>query len=402
MYLSHLSLREFRAYHHLELPLPPRGIGLVGPNASGKSTLLEAIAMLATTRSPRTSTEREVINTESGRADGLQPHARIVGTVNRDDEDLAIAIGFQLESCDDPRLRKQITINGRPVRAMDAVGTLRTVLFSPTDVELVSGSPSIRRRYLDMLISQVDQRFLRALNRYVKILEHRNGLLRTISRGHGAVSSSAAHEELDYWNRELSANGSIVAATRLRTIWLMERHASKRMNAFSEGSELALQYQSTLDDWGLVAERRELPAEQVEGVIAQLMESQIAARVNDELRRGVTLTGPHRDDFSVILSGRDVAVYGSRGQQRLAVIALKLAEADTIHEATADQPVILLDDVMSELDEGHRTLLNRAVASLGAQTILTSTDLSLLNDPSLDLNQIASIEDGSVRLIETR
>jgi DNA replication and repair protein RecF len=398
MYLSHLSLREFRSYRRLDIDLPGSGLGIVGDNASGKSTLLEAISMLATTKSPRTSTDRELINIESGSGEGLQPYARVVGTVQHNGDETVVAIGMQLDTSEDVKLRKQVTVNGRPVRAADAIGTLRCVLFAPTDVELVSGSPANRRRYLDIFISQMDGRYLRSLSRFHRILEQRNGLLRTLSKDRAAISYGSAHEQLDYWNRELIAHGSIVAATRMRTIWILQGHAAERLKSFSNDESLSINYHSTLNEWNLVESRPELDLSRLEGLIAQLLEAQLADTESEELRRGVTLTGPHRDDFAMAMSGRDLATYGSRGQQRLAVVALKLAEADAMYEITEEQPVVLLDDVLSELDEGHRELLNRSVSQLGAQTILTSTERNLLLQSGIDLTKIATVKDGAIQL----
>jgi DNA replication and repair protein RecF len=181
MHVVELELEEFRAYRRLQLKLDPSGLRLVGDNASGKSTLLEAIAMLATTRSVRTASERELINWNSGEELSIPPYARIRGVVARADRTVEIDIGIQIDPLRTTHLKKQIRLNGRPVRAMDAVGALNAVLFSPEDIDLVSGSPSGRRRYLDLTISQLDATYLRSLSRFNRVLEQRNSLLKSLA-----------------------------------------------------------------------------------------------------------------------------------------------------------------------------------------------------------------------------
>jgi DNA replication and repair protein RecF len=196
MYLKSLLLEEFRSYHRQKLELSPRGLGLHGANASGKSTVLEAIAMLATTRSPRTTTERELINWQSGTELGVPPFGRIEAELVRNGENVEIEIGIQADPYRVTQVKKQIKVNGRSVRAMDAVGRLNAVLFSPEDLGLVTGPPALRRRYLDLVISQIDRRYLRALARFSRMLEQRNSLLRSLGREGVAPSSTAAGEQL--------------------------------------------------------------------------------------------------------------------------------------------------------------------------------------------------------------
>ena len=182
MRLRALELDEFRSFRRLGLPIDPAGFRAVGPNASGKSTILEAIAMLATTRSPRTAAEREIANWDSGVELAVPPYARLRGEFERSDGIHHLEIGMTLRERGQSSLKKMVRFDDRPVRAVDAVGQFTTVHFSPEDVSLVSGAPSARRRYLDVAISQSSRPYLRALSRYGRVLEQRNSLLRTLSR----------------------------------------------------------------------------------------------------------------------------------------------------------------------------------------------------------------------------
>ena len=242
MHLIELELEEFRSYRRLSLPLDPRGLRLVGPNASGKSSLLEAIAMLATTRSPRSSSERDVIRWGSGEAFGVPPFARVRGHVGRQGGDVEIEIGLQIDPGRPGVIRKQIRLGGRAVRAMDAVGNLKAVLFSPEDVALVSGPPSGRRRYLDLLISQLDGAYLRALSQYARVLAQRNGLLKSLARERAPATSPAVISQLAFWDDELIALGAAIVARRWMVVRRLAELASWRFRLLSPGEELVGRY----------------------------------------------------------------------------------------------------------------------------------------------------------------
>lgn len=383
MHIERLELEEFRLYHHLSLPISPKGLRIVGQNAAGKSTLVEAIALLATMRSPRSGSDRELINWQSGRELGFPPYARASGVVNAIDGETEIEVGLQIEAAAEGPLRKSVKVNGRQVRAIDAVGRLKVVLFAPEDVGLISGPPSGRRRYVDMLISQIDSRYIRSLARYNRIIEQRNSLLKSLMKEGRQAGSNAVSTQLAFWNDEMVTYGAYILARRRQTIAGLSELVSTRFNDFSSGGELSLRYRATVGD--------DIPDETVAGAdleeIRERMQRAFEEQLNeiraDELRRGVSLAGPHRDDLLITLNGMDVGTYGSRGQQRLAVVALKLAEADQMRAEAGEPPVILLDDVLSELDATHRErLLDRASAA-DAQLILTSTDLHLVEQESL-------------------
>ncbi|HEX5498695.1 MAG TPA: AAA family ATPase, partial [Thermomicrobiales bacterium] len=212
MFIRELELEEFRSYRRLDLQLEPAGLRLVGPNASGKSTLLEAVAMLATTRSPRATTERDLINWRSGEDFGVPPFFRARGVIVRGDGETTVEIGLQVDAGRPTATRKRIRVDERPVRASDAVGRLRAVLFSPEDVALVTNPPASRRRYLDLTIAQTDSAYLRALARFARVLEQRNSLLKTLHRERVAPRSAQAAGQLAFWDQHLVAEGALVIA----------------------------------------------------------------------------------------------------------------------------------------------------------------------------------------------
>jgi DNA replication and repair protein RecF len=398
MHLRSLELEEFRSYRRLDLNLIPAGLRLAGANASGKSTLLEAIAVLATTRSPRSSAERELIHWDSGTDLGVPPYARVRGVVvaSAGTTEVEIALQADGEGAAGRQVRKQIRVNGRPVRAMDAVGMLKAVLFSPEDVGLVSGSPSGRRRYLDVTISQLDGRYLRSLSRYGKILAQRNGLLRTLARDRVNPGSPAARAQLAFWDEELVAVGSAIVAHRARTVARLAELARDRSRLLTDSGELAVTYRPSVPVPSARAGSTGDRLEDLQALIARDFVGLLDDARPEEVRRGVSVLGPHRDDLGLAVGPVDLATYGSRGQQRLAVVALKLAEADLMAEAAGEPPVVLLDDVLSELDTAHGGLLLETIAALGSQTIVTATDPRLLDVGVLGDLPRSLVHDGTV------
>ena len=372
MFVTELELSEFRSYHQLRLRLTEAGATLVGRNASGKSSVLEAISMLATMRSPRASSDREVIHWESGESLGVPPFARIVGQVTTAGGPVAIELGLQLSAEGNGALRKQVKVSGQSMRAIDAIGYLRTVLFTPDDVDLVNGSPSGRRRFLDVFLSQLDRSYVRALATYLRVLEQRNSLLRQLSKSGG--SRAAAINQLQFWNDQLCEHGAIVIAVRRRALVGLAAGMSQYGERFDPGAALTLSYRPSVGEQFLASSDGVGDAEHLLAIAHRELQSELARLQQDELRRGVTLTGPHRDDLEIQLSGRSLATYGSRGQHRTAVVALKLAQADALGMTEGDPPVILLDDVTSELDAEHRQTLLDVVGSAGAQVLITSAD----------------------------
>lgn len=394
MYVRQLDLEEFRSYRRLSLAFDSRGLRLSGPNASGKSSLLEAIAMLATTRSPRSSAERELLNWDSGVDLGFPPFARLRAVVDVRGRAVEIEIGLQTDPTRPGLLRKQIKLNGRAVRAMDAVGVLKAVLFSPEDVALISGSPAGRRRYLDLTISQLDGAYLRALSRYGRVLAHRNGLLKALARDRVPARSANAAGQLAFWDGELVAAGAVIVARRHAVVRRLGEVAAERFRRLSPSASLEIGYRPVIPLDALEGDGSAASASAAQAIVVREFETRLEEARAEEVRRGVSLVGPHRDDLSFAVSGVDLAAFGSRGQQRLAVVALKLAETEAMSEAAGEPPVLLLDDVLSELDGSHRSLLTTTAASMDAQLIVTATDPHLLDLAELAALPRAHVERG--------
>lgn len=399
MIVTRLELEEFRQYRHLALSIDPAGLRVVGENASGKSTLVEAIAMLATMRSPRSGSDRELIHWQSGQELGFPPFARLLGHFRSLEGETEIEIGLQIDPSGEGPLKKSVKVNGRPTRALDAVGHMRVVLFAPEDVTLISGPPSARRRHLDLFISQIDRRYVRSLARYNRIVEQRNSLLKTLMRESRQGAHNGASAQLAFWDDELVTYGSYLVARRRSIASGLGKLVGARFSEFTSGGDLSIIYRATVGS--------EIPDESLSGNypdiarerIQRAFEHRLADLRGDELRRGISLAGPHRDDFSVLLNGVDLGTYGSRGQQRLAVVALKLAESEQMRLETGEPPVLLLDDVLSELDATHRARLLVAVERAGGQLVITSTDIHLVEQPTLARLPLAKVTPGTIELL---
>jgi DNA replication and repair protein RecF len=395
MHVTHLTLDEFRSYHHLDLTLPSAGLRVVGRNASGKTSLLEAIVMLATTRSPRTSTEREAVRWGSGEEYGTAPYARLSADVVTAERTRHLEISLELPEGTTRIARKKFRVDGRGVRAHDMVGVLRAVLFSPEDVHLVTGPPAERRRQMDILISQIDRTYLRALSRYGKVLSQRNGLLRQFSKDRVDPRSIPAITQLSFWDEELIGEGARLVAARVRALNRLSVMIGERSRFLISDREIGLTYAPRLEISSWTDEEIEdrLGLEQR---VQELFLRQIQEVRSEEFRRGTTVIGPQRDDFLLTLDGRPMDAYGSRGQQRLGVIALKLSEGDLILEQTGERPIMLLDDVLSELDDVHRGLLLEAISAEQCQILVTSAAEGPLDHPSLDRLPVVHIESGEI------
>jgi DNA replication and repair protein RecF len=407
MYLTHLSLTHFRNYTRLELDLPARVHVIRGDNAQGKTNLLEAIYYLATTKSPLTSTDRELIQWQAH--DEVIPHARARAVYVRQGEEHTIDATLVLErengaergaergaqrgvAGPPTRYRRQIEVDGVPRRAMDVVGRLNAVLFMPQDIALVTGSPGNRRRHLDITLCQIDPVYCQSLSRYNRVLGQRNALLR---------EGRPSEDQLAYWDAQLTRLGGLILERRLWAIGeLDERARIAQHNLTGGGERLEIAYRCNLEEplsdtaeGEALAEILAGPAD-AEGLAAWFGRALRAAR-GEERRRGVTVVGPHRDDIRFYLDGHDAIVYGSRGQQRTVALALKLAEVELMRGETGETPVLLLDDILSELDEGRGRHVLETVA--GAQQVLmTSTDLRGFSGEFIEQAMLWTVVAGAV------
>ena len=393
MHLSRLELDQFRLYSHMELDIPRPGLRISGRNASGKTSLLEALVMLSTTRSPRAAADREIVNWSSGSEYGVRPYVRIDAGFETRDGPGSAGIRLELDPERQSVIHKQFLLDSRPVRAHDSVGAIKCVLFSPEDVFLVSGAPSERRRQIDILISQCDRAYLTSLTQYGKVLSQRNQLLKQFARVRRSSRDIGAVTELSFWDEELVAAGSTVMAYRHMIAARIADLVRARSAVLVDDVELGFAYVPKLAiHWGsLVGE-----VKRDRDVVASQFQAAVEQARGEEFRRGMTVVGPHRDDFVFMISERELAAFGSRGQQRLGVVAYRLAEIDVIDQQSGERPILLLDDVLSELDSVHRNMLLTAVAECDCQLLVTSTDASLLDHPVLASLPAAEVRDGTV------
>jgi DNA replication and repair protein RecF len=397
MHVEQLSLTNFRNYAHLELAVPPTTIVLHGANAQGKTSLLEAFYYLATARSPYTVVDRQLIH---WRTEGeLVPYARVAADITTKANPFTrVEITIMMDKTSGAaRFSKDIKVNGVKSRVMDIVGLLNVVLFLPQDLRLIEGGPSDRRRYLDDTLSQTDAAYLEALNTYEKVLPQRNALLRNIS------NRRASRKELAYWDEQLIAAGAVVIAGRQGFLRELEHHAQQVHADLTERREtLTLQYQPSFaptaeadgqlsfDMLGLDLHRQLAPED-----IAPQFAARLQAELDETVNRGYTLSGPHRDELRMQINGRDVGLYGSRGQARTTVMALKLAELAWMTERVGEPPVLLLDEVIAELDSKRRgDLLARLDPT--TQTLMTTTEPDIFTDDFLARSQVWRVTAGQI------
>ena len=387
MFLSHLSLTHFRNYAHLELDFDQPLTLMQGRNAQGKTNLLEAVYFLATSKPVHATTEREVVGWEA--ADEPIPHCRVAATVQGHPETGGRALDLEIlltPRDDGVNFKKQVKINGAPKRSLDLVGLMRAVLFLPEDIMLVDGSPGERRRYLDIALCQIDRTYCRELAAFQKVLTQRNSLLKTLREQNVAPGAPSTVAQLGFWDEQLIRHGSYVVWRRDAFLRTLQEFAVARHTALTDGQEaLALQYVPSFN-LGVLAEAEfqrlrdgTLALDAATGAApthAQVTEryaAKLDTRRGRELAAGNSLYGPHRDDLRFLANGHDLRVYGSRGQQRTAALSLKLAEVAAMTAATGAPPLLLLDDVMSELDAVRRSTLLAALDGV-EQALLTTTD----------------------------
>jgi DNA replication and repair protein RecF len=383
MRLTHLSLTDFRSYPAAELH-PDGGLTIVaGPNGAGKTNLLEAVHVAITGRSHRATAESELVR--HGR-----PFARVrLDLADGPDQPASrIELVVPGEGAA-PDIRKRLLVNGVPRRASTVSEVARSVLFRPEEMLLLIGAPSERRRFLDAILAQRSRAAGRDLAELGRVLAQRNALLRAIRR------EEASDEGLGFWDEQLAVTGARVMAARLALVAEMDARLPDLHDAVAPRDErddrVRLAYVDVLKDaWP------ERPSGAAADTLAAAFRRRIADARQKELWNGVTLIGPHRDDLRVELAGRDVAAHASRGQQRTIIVAMKLAERELLAGDDAPEPIVLLDDVFSELDP------DRAERTLGlllerGQVLVTTADLGLLPAGRRRGVSVWNVGDGELR-----
>jgi DNA replication and repair protein RecF len=352
VYCRRLELVDFRNFAALELDLPAGPVLVLGRNAQGKSNLLEALLALASGRGRSHRTLAELIRTVDG---APRPFARIRAEVAATDRATRLELVFALNPTEDGgpgrRASRRVVVDGKPRRASELLGQLNAVHFSPDDIDLLGGAPSERRRFLDVAISQVDRNYVRDLVDYGRVLSQRNALLRELRERGGDAAG------LEFWDGKLVELGGRIVATRQRFVGaLNDLGAAAYEELAGAGESLRVEYVMSGAD---TADGRPLDS--------------LANLRGREIQRGQTLVGPHRDDLETLVEGQPAAAFASRGQQRLVVLSLRLAEMEWLGGAAGESPVLLLDDIFSELDPEHRAAVIARMPK-GAQVLVTAAD----------------------------
>ena len=395
MYLKSLRLINFRNYVRLDASYAPGIILLHGANAQGKTNFLEAINYLSTANSSHARNDRQLIHFDT--AEDLMPFARLDATVERRDglQEVALTIGLKRG-----RLQKRIELNGIKKKVQEYVGEINVVLFLPEDIDLIASGPSLRRRYLNTIISQIDKTYYRTLLEYDDVLSQRNAQLKMLAeRG----IRTHLDDHMAFWDDKLIEAGAYIILRRQQTVARLDEIASRIHSELTGYNEfLRFAYQPRLDlgyyaahqlsfdlSSNLIREGSVLTLQEVERRFRNALQK---AR-QEELARGVTVVGPHRDDVRFLVNDVDMTLYGSRGQQRTSALTLRLSEMALIQEKRNEAPLLLLDDVMSELDQNRRLyMLN--LLSRYPQVFITTTDLGPFPKEFLASTRIIRVEQG--------
>ena len=398
MHLKHLSLTNFRSLTRLDIELPRRAVVLVGSNAQGKTSVLEAIYFLAAFTSFQTHVDRQIVNFHEAK----NPLAvtRLVADYQRGKTKHRLEARLILEptGVNGQRLRKEILLDGVKRHANDVIGHFNAVIFVPQMSQIIEGGPDERRRYLNLALAQAVPSYARALSEYNQALTQRNALLKALNERGGNS------DQLQVWDEALVKFGAQIILWRIQAVQEIERFASRVHHELTRGTEiLRLAYEPAFDplpkpngQLGLkldtVIDRSSLDLNEIqEGFLARLKQIR-----SEEIARGVTTIGPHRDDQRFIINKSDVSDYGSRGQLRTTLLALKLAEVEWMKARTGEWPVILLDEVMAELDVNRRADLLKYVDK-DQQVLFTTTDLSLFSSEFVEGSDIWGVKDGVVQ-----
>lgn len=389
MFISHLFLTNFRNYKSLDMGLSEGPVMLVGDNAQGKTNLLEAICVLSTSRSPWAGSDREYISWNVPKDE--EALCRIRGEIQRGSVNIALEVfilGQRASSSEDETsintVQKRLRINGAPRSASGFIGHLAAVTFAPQDLSILSGGPAMRRRYIDMALSQVEPGYARAFQKYNRVLLQRNHLLRRILEGHSSPG------ELEFWDDSLAESGSEILTFRVRAVERIAPLSVEVHSALTGGVEtLSPVYSAT------IAPNGELSPNVSREEMKELFLNRLMRVRGREIGQGQTVVGPHRDDVKICVDGRAADTYASRGQQRTAALALKLAEARFIEESLGEQPVLLLDDVFSELDGSRRGYLLETAAKY-QQVFITTTDADRMEGPLSSLAAKFWVKGGTI------
>src|SRR5256885_8454408 len=369
MRIARILIEDFRSYARAERALAPGVTALIGRNGAGKTNVLEAIHLVARGDSPRARDDAELVRWGANTA-------RVSARVERVDDAGSVDILLFAPPAGERRRPRRYLLDGAGKRADEAVGELAVVSFFPEDVQLLAEAPGARRRYLDAMVGQVHKRHRAEAREYGRILEQRNALLRVL-RDEGRPTA-----ELAFWDSELVRLAASISLRRLEAVRELVAPFREAATRFSGADALSLAYAAQVE--GDTQPERQ-------AAYLTLLDS----KRDREIWQGTTLVGPHREDLAVSAHGRALPTFASRGEQRSAVLSLKLAEAAWIRERVGELPVFLLDDVLSELDPGRRDALVDALPE-GAQTLLTAAFEAGVPQRLIDRADVLRVKDGTI------
>ena len=398
MHLKHVSLTNFRNFIRLETDFGAASTILVGANAQGKTSLLEAIHYLTGAASFHTASDRHLINFLA--LEEPMPFARLVAEVESQERIQRIEIRIIIESnshSSEGRVRKEVLVNGIKRRMRELASSFTAVLFLPQDLKIIEGTPGNRRRFLDSSLAQADSTYAATLSEYQKVLTQRNALLKKSQEGRSPL------DQLAFWDDRLcDLAASLIRDRALALRELDQLAAPLHLELTRKNEVLQLDYQPSYDPASQPEGQLGLPIDAAldrtgisrEEIRSGMLEA-LKRNRSDEIARGVTLQGPHRDDFRPRSNGIDLRLYGSRGQNRTAMLAMKLAEIEWLKQRTGDWPILLLDEVLAELDIERREDLLSRISSV-TQSILTTADLSMFTEPFQNHATIWKIDAGTI------
>ena len=399
MFLKHLSLTNFRNFTRLDVDVPRRVVVLVGANAQGKTSVLEAVYFLAAFTSFQTHADRQIVNFHEAKSNTLTV-TRLVADYQRGNSKHRLEARLILEPMgvvNGQRLRKEVLLDGVKKHVSDVIGHFNAVIFVPQMSQIIEGAPEERRRYLNLALAQSTPAYARVLSEYTQALTQRNALLKLLNERGGNP------DQLEVWDETLTRLGAQIILWRIEAVQQIERLASRVHNHLTRGAEiLRLSYEPAFDplpktvgQLGLkintVVDRSGLDLKEIQNRFRE----RLRERRGEEIARGVTTIGPHRDDIRFLANDIDLAYYGSRGQVRTTLLALKLAEVNWMKERTGEWPVILLDEVMAELDVNRRADLLSYIGE-SEQVLFTTADLNLFSPEFIERSDVWQVESGVV------
>jgi len=401
MYLKHLSLTNFRNFARLDLEVPRRVVVLVGSNAQGKTSLLEAVYFMAAFTSFQTNADRQMVHFDAAREARRQiAVGRIVADFQRGNADHRLEARLIMEptGVNGVRLRKEVLLDGVKKSLSDVIGQFNAVVFVPQMSQILEGGPDERRRYLNLTLAQTVPAYVRTLSDYNQAVSQRNALLKALSERGGSS------EQLGVWDEAVARLGAQIILWRIQAVQEIERLAARVHFELTRGKEvLRLSYVPAFDPLpqpeGQLGLKMDTPVDRsalgLEEIRSSFLEK-LARLRREEIARGVTTIGPHRDELRFLANGIDLGNYGSRGQIRTTLLALKMAEVDWMKERTGEWPVILLDEVMAELDLNRRADLLKYIGQR-EQVLFTTTDLNLFTPEFARTADVWNVQDGTVQ-----